>query len=97
MCIAAAKGTAVRDLLWAAEHFALAEGAKLTGQLFLAGYSQGGHATLAAAELLQNRHGHEFTVTAIAPMAGPYDLSDTMLRRIMDEVKPAFNMDRLAI
>ena len=48
------------------------------GQLFLAGYSQGGHATLALQRELEERHAAEFPVTASAPMAGPHDLSGTM-------------------
>jgi hypothetical protein len=49
----------------------------LTNRLFLMGYSQGGHATMAFHRELERYHGAEFTVTASAPMAGPYDLSGT--------------------
>lgn len=48
------------------------------GKLFLVGYSQGGHATLALHRELELRHADEFTVTASAPMAGPHDLSGVM-------------------
>ena len=48
-------------------------------QLFLAGYSQGGHATMALHRLIEGQHSDEFTVTASAPAAGPYDLSGTTL------------------
>jgi hypothetical protein len=44
-------------------------------QLFLLGYSQGGHATMAAYQMIQEHYGSYFTVTACAPMSGPYDLS----------------------
>ena len=44
-------------------------------RLFLTGYSQGGHATMALQRLLESKHADEFTVTASAPMAGPYNLS----------------------
>ncbi len=47
----------------------------LSGQVFLIGYSQGGHATLALQRELELYHADEFTVTASAPMAGAYDLS----------------------
>ena len=50
----------------------------LNGQLFLVGYSQGGHATAALHRELERYHTNEFKITASAPMAGPYDLSDTM-------------------
>lgn len=47
----------------------------LNGQLFLIGYSQGGHATMAAHQLIQEHYSNYFTVTAAAPMSGPYDLA----------------------
>ncbi len=60
-------------------------GAKTTdwnGDLFLMGYSEGGYATMVAAKELQTKHAGEFTVTAAAPLDGPYSLSDTM-RKLM--------------
>ncbi|MBN2162999.1 MAG: hypothetical protein JXR25_00825 [Pontiellaceae bacterium] len=54
---------------------------KPNGQLFIAGYSQGGHATLALQRELQLNHAQEFPLTASAPMAGPQDLSGTMKAR----------------
>ncbi|HUM45558.1 MAG TPA: T9SS type A sorting domain-containing protein, partial [Chitinophagales bacterium] len=47
----------------------------LNGQLFLIGYSQGGHATMAAHQMIQEHYSSYFTVTASTPMSGPYDLS----------------------
>lgn len=44
-------------------------------RLFLTGYSQGGHATMALQRLMESKHADEFTVTASAPMAGPYNLT----------------------
>lgn len=44
-------------------------------QLFIFGYSQGGHAAMALHRELQLYYGDEFTVTASAPMSGPYDIS----------------------
>jgi pimeloyl-ACP methyl ester carboxylesterase len=50
-------------------------GFALTNRLFLCGYSQGGHATMALARELEAYHTNEFTITACAPMAGAYDMS----------------------
>ncbi|WP_144413711.1 hypothetical protein [Kiritimatiella glycovorans] len=50
----------------------------LNGDLYIFGYSQGGHATLALQRELETRHGDEFSLTASAPMAGPHDLSGVM-------------------
>ncbi|MGZ3723030.1 MAG: lipase family protein, partial [Bdellovibrionales bacterium] len=52
--------------------------AKLDAKLFIAGYSQGGHAAMALLKFLEEDSTHEFTVTAAAPMAGPYALAETM-------------------
>lgn len=67
------------DLLRAARTAAAGYGAALDGPLFLTGYSQGGHATMALHRELERHFGAEWPVTAAAPMAGPYDLSGTML------------------
>lgn len=57
----------------------------LNGKLFVAGYSQGGHATLALHRELEQRHPDEFTLTASAPMAGPYDLRGVMASRLLSD------------
>lgn len=70
---------AVVDLLRAAKAYCAAQSIPLSGTLFLAGYSEGGYATMAATRELQEKFAAEFSVTASAPMAGPYDLSTTVL------------------
>ena len=47
---------------------------KLNGQVFLAGYSEGGYVTMAAHREIQQNYSDEIKVTASAPMAGAYDL-----------------------
>ena len=54
-------------------------------QLFLAGYSDGGYATLASQRGIQIDYPDEFSVTASFPMAGPYDLSGTMVDYFLSE------------
>ncbi len=44
-------------------------------QLFIFGYSQGGHATAALQRMIETEFSDEFTITASAPMSGPYDIS----------------------
>lgn len=46
-------------------------------KLFIAGYSQGGHAAMSLLKNLEEDEEQEFTVTAAAPMAGPYSLTKT--------------------
>jgi pimeloyl-ACP methyl ester carboxylesterase len=71
------------DMLRAAKSFlALPEINTATdGRLFLAGYSEGGYATLAAQRSLEAIPS-EFTVTVSEPGAGPYDLSETFASRL---------------
>ena len=54
-------------------------------QLFLAGYSDGGYATLASQKGIQIDYSDELSVTASFPMAGPYDLSGTMVDYFFSE------------
>jgi len=48
-------------------------------QLYLFGYSEGGYATMAAQRDIEQSMSDEFNLTATFPMAGPYDLSGTMV------------------
>ena len=50
-------------------------GVKLSDQLFITGYSQGGHAAMATHKYMQEKFPDEFQVTASSPMSGPYDIS----------------------
>jgi len=72
---ARSEATAGVDMLRAARTFCASNGFALNNELFLCGYSQGGHATMALLRELETYHTNEFTVTACAPMAGAYDLS----------------------
>lgn len=72
---AASEATACVDLLRAARALCADRQVALNEQVFLLGYSHGGHATAALQRELEEYHSEEFTVTASAPMAGAYDLS----------------------
>lgn len=63
------------DMLRAVKEFCNQKGILYNDQLFLAGYSQGGHATMALHKAIEEKHAQEFEVTASAPSAGPYDVS----------------------
>ena len=69
------EAAAAIDLMRAARTWCAANATALNGQIFLCGYSQGGHAALALHRELETFHTNEFSITASAPMAGPYDLS----------------------
>lgn len=72
---ARSEATASIDLLRVARTICEEENVALNGQLFITGYSQGGHATLATHRMIQEELSDEFTVTASAPGSGPYDMS----------------------
>ena len=78
-------GTAVVDMIRAARLLSSKKGKKLNGQLFLMGYSEGGYATMAAHREIEQYHDAEMSVTASAPMAGPYNLSEVMADQILEE------------
>ena len=74
------EATAAADLIVAGLTFLKQSGVQWNQQLFLLGYSQGGHATMALHRHLEANPALGLTVTASAPMAGPYDLSGTSVR-----------------
>jgi pimeloyl-ACP methyl ester carboxylesterase len=80
---ARSEATASVDMLRAARNFCASNSIGLSGQLFIAGYSQGGHICMALHRELETYHADEFTITASAPMAGPYDMSGTELNDIL--------------
>ncbi len=72
---AKSEATAGIDMLRCARSISEMENFELNEQLFLFGYSQGGHAAMALHKEIQENYADEFTVTASAPMSGPYDIS----------------------
>jgi hypothetical protein len=72
---ARSEATACVDMLRCVSSVCSTNGFPLTNKLFLCGYSQGGHATMALHRELEAFHTNEFTITASAPMAGAYDLA----------------------
>lgn len=47
---------------------------KPSSKLLISGYSQGGHVAMATQKVIERDYASEFTVTAAAPMSGPYNL-----------------------
>ncbi|KAF0158758.1 MAG: lipoprotein [Ignavibacteria bacterium] len=63
------------DIIRACKEFAGKNNITLNGQIFLAGYSEGGYVTMAAQREIEQNYKSEFQLTAVAPMAGAYDLN----------------------
>ena len=73
------EASASADMLYAMRAHAETDPAiTLNDQIFITGYSQGGHAAMATHRLLETELSNDFTVTATAPMSGPYSISQEM-------------------
>lgn len=79
------EASAAIDLLLATRELMESQESSLNDQLFITGYSQGGHAAMAAHQKIQEEYADEFTVTAAAPMSGPYSISSVMKDLILDD------------
>ena len=73
----ASEASAGLDALRAAHSVVDRNGVTLGDELFIFGYSQGGQAAMALVKEIEQHASSEFTVTAAAPMSGPYDLYGT--------------------
>ncbi len=67
----------VLDMMRAVKEFAQIQEFQLTNDLYLAGYSMGGWATLGVQREIELNHSNEFNLKASVPAAGPYDLTYT--------------------
>ena len=77
---AATEASAGVDLMYALREMAeQLPDLNLNDQVFVSGYSQGGHAAMAVHRAIELEHSADFTVTAAAPMSGPYSVSERMV------------------
>ena len=91
------EATAGLDIIRAAREF-LKDSLKIldNGQLFITGYSQGGHATMAMHKYIQVHDlQDEFNIVASAPMSGPYSLSYAQMNMILNEDSSYYKSDFL--
>lgn len=72
------EASSVIDSIRAARQAAPSMGGNLNGKVMLTGYSQGGHASMAAHREIEKNLSGEITVVAGAHLAGPYNLSGSM-------------------
>jgi pimeloyl-ACP methyl ester carboxylesterase len=77
--MSAPTASAVVDLLTAAKQWRASSGVRDNGQLFMAGYSEGGYATMAALRAMEaSASPHLASLVGISPGAGPYSVTATM-------------------
>ena len=73
------EASAIIDSIRAAKIAAQRLHIAVNNQVMLVGYSQGGHAAMAAQREIERKHRNEINLVASAPMAGPYHISQTFL------------------
>jgi len=73
------------DMLRSVREYCDSAGIHRNDQLFLMGYSQGGHACMATHRAIQEQLNGEFTVTAASPMSGAYDMSGVMINTMLSD------------
>lgn len=79
------EASAAIDMLFATRELQEQLDFNLNDQLYLSGYSQGGHAAMAAHREIQQNYANDFTVTAASHMSGPYSVSQEMTNFTLSE------------
>lgn len=80
--------TTTIDLIRAAKKHLTLQDVSLNNQLFLYGYSEGGYATLATQKEIEQNYSNEFSITAVAPAAGPYDILESVKKVFENQEYP---------
>lgn len=82
---AASESSAAVDMMYAARSFIAQSGFAVNDKLFVTGYSQGGHASMALHRDLEAKYSNDFPVTAAAHLSGPYNVSGEMLKLLLSD------------
>ena len=80
------QASSITDLILYGKEFAYDKGVMPNEQLFLMGYSQGGHATMSAVKYIEDNNELELQISGSAPMGGPYNLSGAQNEMILNSV-----------
>lgn len=84
---AATEASAAVDMIRASGTWATDNAVATNEQLFITGYSQGGHAAMALHRAIETELSDEMTVTAAAHLSGPYSISGVMRDLILSETE----------
>lgn len=82
---AATEAAVAVDMLRALPAFNTQYGYHTNDQLFMTGYSQGGHASMALHREVEIELPFEFTATAAAHLSGPYSIAEVMRELILSD------------
>jgi hypothetical protein len=88
---AASQSWAASDMLQAAVSFAANAGISLNEKLFITGYSQGGHASMALHRDLERKPISGFKVAAASHLSGPYSISTSMLDILLSNAEYGYS------
>lgn len=89
--------TASLDMLRAAREFIAAKTINWDKRVFLAGYSEGGYATLSLHKKIEQETGNEFNLVAVSCGAGAYDKSAFMRKIINQKTTGTATVNRLYV
>lgn len=89
--------TASLDMLRASREFLADKNVNWNGRLFLAGYSEGGYATMALQKKIEEETGDEFNLVASSCGAGAYDKPAFMREIINNSTSGVASINRLYI
>ena len=91
------EGMAFLYMLYAVEEMKKGLNLETSGQLFLTGYSQGGHASFAAQKYIEAQNDPRFKVTAASPMSGAYDMTGEQAKYMFQVYPRPFYLPYLII
>ena len=80
------EASAIVDSIRATRNAASSLGLLLNGKVMVAGYSQGGHAAMAAQRAIERDNAGEINLVAAAHLAGPYNVSGTLMDGVDNQV-----------
>lgn len=76
------EASASMDAVLAGRSLASREGQRLSNDVLISGFSQGGHAAMALGQAMEHASG--LRLRALAPISGPYDLAGTEIPALFD-------------
>jgi pimeloyl-ACP methyl ester carboxylesterase len=80
------EASAIIDSIRATRNAASTLGLTLNGKIMVAGYSQGGHAAMAAQRAIERDNAGEFNLVAAAHLAGSYNISKELIDGVTDPI-----------
>lgn len=72
-------------------------GVKTDGQLFVSGYSQGGHSAMATHKLIESEQFNDINITASAPLAGAFDMTGVQAETMFREYSSPYFLPYLIV